>query len=244
MSGDEAAMEEGGAPSAGASSSSSEKGKKLKKVMSHTPMEILSGVVAAVTVGTSVSAMVLNPITPVFLAGALSSVIGSYAYYQQTKLTGTVALKETHEAVKRERDRLHAKNVRLNEMIGELSDSIENLEGVRQALDVITKTQGQSVAVFAEQVKENRDILGQMQKNLKASVLQNLLQVVFRSDQDGNNYIEGDEIDDLISRIQKISGADVKEDRFKDMIVSHGGAVSSVMDIIKILMANNVSGEG
>lgn len=206
-------------------------------------MEILSGALATVSIGTSVTAMVMVPQTIVFIAGALSSVVGPYAYYQQTKLTDIIALKETHEAVKREVDRLQAENVRLNETVGELSDTIDKLEDVEQALDVITQTQGQSVAAFAEQVKENRDILGQMQKNLRANVLQNLLQVVIRSDQDDNMQIEEDEIDDLISRIKKINGVEVREDRFKDAIMSSGGSLSSVMDIIKNLMADDTSGE-
>merc|ERR1719222_1236298 len=112
-------MEEGGLPAA-----SGKKSKKLKKVAGHTPMEILSGGIAVVAVGTSVAAMVVNPFTPVFVAGTLSSVIGPYAYWQQTKLTDIVALKETHAAVKREVDRLQAENARLNETVGELSDTI------------------------------------------------------------------------------------------------------------------------
>ena len=155
----------------GGASPSRKKGKRLKKIWSHTPLEILSGTVAAVAVGTSVTAMVLVGSPIVYIAGALSSVIGPYSYYQQTKLTDILALKETHEAVKREVDRLQSENMRLNETVGELSDTIDKLEDVEQALDVITQTQGQSVAAFAEQVKENREILGQMQKNLRANVL-------------------------------------------------------------------------
>ena len=217
--------------------------KKLKKIASHTPMEILSGAVAALSVTTSLIAIIINPVPQVVIAGTLSSVIGPYAYYQQTKLTDIIALKETHEAVKREVDRLQAENIRLNETVGELSDTIDRLEDVEQALDVITQTQGQSVAAFAEQVKENREILGQMQKNLRANVLQNLLQVVIRSDQDDNMQIEEDEIDDLISRIKKINGVEVREDRFKSAIMESGGSLSSVMDIIKNLMADNLSGD-
>jgi translation initiation factor 2B subunit (eIF-2B alpha/beta/delta family) len=127
--------------------------------------------------------------------------------------------------------------------VGELSDTIDRLEDVEQALDVITQTQGQSVAAFAEQVKENRNILGQMQKNLRANVLQNLLQVVIRSDQDDNMTIEEDEIDDLIQRIQKINGVEVREEKFKAAIMGSGGSLSSVMDIIKNLMADDVSDE-
>jgi len=234
---------EGGNASGTETNTSTTKSKKLKKVWKHTPMEILSGGVAAVAVGTSVTAMVLTQSSIVYVAGALSSVIGPYSYWQQTKLTDILALKETHEAVKREVNRLQSENMRLNETVGELSNTIDKLEDVEQALDVITQTQGQSVAAFAEQVKENRDILGQMQKNLRANVLQNLLQVVIRSDQDDNMTIEEDEIDDLINRIKKINGVEVREDRFKEAIRSSKGSLSAVMDIIKNLMAEDNSGE-
>ena len=98
----ENAIEEGGVPAT--SDNTKDQKKKLKKIWSHTPMEIVSGAFAGLSVGTSVTAMILAPSTPVFIAGALSSVIGPYAYYQQTKLTDILALKETHEAVKREVD--------------------------------------------------------------------------------------------------------------------------------------------
>jgi hypothetical protein len=240
---DEIAMEEGAMPSRSSNPSKSRKS-KMKMIKANTPMEIFAGCVAAVSIGTSVTAMVFNGGTAlVYVAGGLSSVIGPYAYYQQTKLTDIIALKETHEAVKREVDRLQAENVRLNETVGELSDTVDKLEDVEQALDVITQTQGQSVAAFAEQVKENRDILGQMQKNLRANVLQNLLQVVIRSDQDDSMQIEMDEVDDLIARIKKINGVEVSEERFKRAIRSSGGSLSSVMDIIKNLMAEDTSEE-
>lgn len=225
-------------------SNSQKSRKSMKMVKANTPMEIFAGCVAAVSIGTSVTAMIFNAGSAmVYVAGALSSVIGPYAYYQQTKLTDIIALKETHEAVKREVDRLQAENVRLNETVGELSDTIDKLEDVEQALDVITQTQGQSVAAFADQVKENRDILLAMQKNLRANVLQNLLQVVIRSDQDDSMQIEMDEVNDLIARIKKINGVEVSEERFKSAIRMSGGSLSSVMDIIKNLMAEEASEE-
>ena len=49
----------------------------------------------------------------VIAAGICGSVVAPYAYYQQTKLTDIIALKQTHEAVKREVDRLQSENVRL-----------------------------------------------------------------------------------------------------------------------------------
>jgi hypothetical protein len=84
----------------------------------------------------------------------------------------------------------------------------------------------------------------QMEKNLRANVLQNLLQVVIRSDEDDNMTIEEDEIDDLVERIQKINGVEVVYDRFKAAIMESGGSLSSVMDIIKNLMADDGGGDG
>ena len=174
------------------------------------------------------------------IAGILTSLVGAYSYYQQTKLTDIVSLKQTHEAVKREVDRLAGENVRLNETVGGLSNTMDKLEDVESALDVITQTQGQSVETFKEQVAENREILNQLQKQLRANVLQNLLQVVIRSDQDENMTIEEHEIDPLIDRITKINGVEVVKERFRDRIMSSGGSLSSV---INILRADDVSPE-
>jgi len=235
----EEGSEEGGAPS-----SSSRKESKLGKVMANTPMEIVSGILAFVSLGTSVTAIIMSGFgTIITISGILTSVVGAYSYYQQTKLTDIVSLKATHEAVKREVDRLAKENVRLNETVGGLSNTMDKLEDVEAALDVITQTQGQSVETFKEQVKENREILNQLQKQLRANVLQNLLQVVIRSDQDENMEIEEHEIGPLINRITKINGVEVMKERFRDRIMSTGGDLSSVMDIIKNLMADDVSGE-
>jgi len=213
----------------------------LKPVKGSTAMEKVSMGMAGLSVGTSVAAMAFNPLPVVIAAGVFSSAIGPYAYYQQTKLTDIAALKETHAAMQREVSRLSGENRRLHKTVGELSDTVDRLEDVEQALDVITQTQGQSVAAFADQVKANREILGDMQKNLRANVLQNLLQVVIRSDQDDNMQIEEEEIDDLINRIRKINGVEVREDRFRHAITQSGGSLQAVMDIIKNLLADNVS---
>ena len=235
-------MEEGGGPANAAAPKSSRK--RLGMVKANTPMEIFSGFIAVISIGTSVLAMVLNPATKiVYVAGLMSSIIGPYAYHQQTKLTDILALKETHEAVKKEVDRLGSENARLAETVGDLSNTVDKLEDVQQALDVITQTQGQSVATFADQVKENREILKQMKKNLRANVLQNLLQVVIRSDQDDSMQIHPDEVGILIARIKAINGVEVNEEKFKSMVKLSGGSLSSVMDIIKNLMTEDAPTE-
>lgn len=219
----------------------SEDGKPLRPVAGHTPMEIFAGAIAGASVASAAAAMVVAPYNVVFAAGGLSCAIGPYAYWQQRRLTDVVALQETHKFLAYEVERLGKETNRLHDTVEELSETVDRLEDVEQALDVITQTQGQSIEAFEAQVKDNRDILNKMQSNLKANVLQNLLQVVIRSDKDEDLTIEDDEIGDLIDRIKGINGVQVNESRFREAILSSGGSLKAVMDIIRNLMDDSVS---
>lgn len=241
------AIEEG---QGGGAASRNPKGKKmkLKKIAHHTPMELFHSALAILSVGTSVTGIILTisdsatrGIT--IFAGALTAVIGPYAYYQQTKLTDINAVKATYEAVKREVGRLSAENRRLRDAMGDLKHTIDDLEDMETALDVITGTQGHSVEAYAEHVEEIAEILVQMQKNLKAYVLQNLLQVVIHHDRDHDMLIEESDIGDLIRRIRKINGVEVVEKEFRELVMKSGGSLAAIMDIIKDSMAEGEEGD-
>jgi len=231
------------APASGSKSKKtiSADGQPLRPIAGNTPMELVAGAIAGASVASAAAAMVLQPYNIVFAAGGLSCAIGPYAYWQQRRLTDVAALQETHKALGEQVDRLGKENTRLHETVVDLSETVDRLEDCEQALDVITQTQGQSIEAFEEQVADNREILNKMQSNLKANVLQNLLQVVIRSDEDENMTIEEHEIGDLINRIEGINGVEVNEPKFRDAITSSGGSLQCVMDIIRNLMDDNSS---
>ena len=169
------------------------------------------------------------------------SFIGPYAFFQQRRLTDVIALQETHNALSAEIDRLASENDRLHNAVADLSKTVDRLEDCEQALDTITSMQGQSIKALEEQVQDNREILSQMESNLKANVLQNLLQLVIRSDKDGDSMIDEREIESLIKRIEKTQGVLVRKDRFIHVIQEGGGSLQCIMDIIKNLMNDRLS---
>ena len=65
----------------------------LKPVAETTMKERIAGGVAFCAVGTSLAAIIVEQSVVVIVAGLLSSVMGPYAYYQQTKLTDIATLK-------------------------------------------------------------------------------------------------------------------------------------------------------
>lgn len=207
--------------------------KKLSAIAEKTVMEKFTALVACISVGSSIAAMIVAGGSIVLTAGIFSILVGPYAYWQQTRLTDVKAMKETHRALELEVMTLHNENVRLSENVSNLAGTVDRLSDVENALEVISKAQVESVDSFKTQVQENMDILASMEKNLKGSVLQNLLSVVIGSDTDGNYVLEGDEVNNLVRRLSSINGVTVNEEKLRNYIVSNDGSVDLIIDVMK-----------
>jgi Asp-tRNA(Asn)/Glu-tRNA(Gln) amidotransferase C subunit len=164
-----------------------EVGKGFRKPVPETTfVERVAGGVAALAIVTVLIAMIGEQSIIVILGCILSAIVAPYAYYQQTLLTDIRTLKETKRAFQSEVNRLEDSNKRLAGDIEYMTESVNRLEEIDTALQVITNSQGQSVETFRKQVEESKTILKQItQSNHKATVLQNLLTVIFRSDGSG-----------------------------------------------------------
>lgn len=213
----------------------------LKPIAETTVVERIMMIIAGAAVATSLAAIVVEQSAIVILAGLLSCAMGPYAYYQQTQLTDIRTLQETQAAVQEEVNRLQASNVRLSKSISELSSTVDRLEEVENALDVLSNQQGQSVAAFAEQVEKNKRLLQDMKGNVKNTVVQNLLSVVFASDADKDQIVDEEEVELLIGRLQKIGGIEVHDDRFRKAFA--GGTFASLMNVVSNLMKDDIPPE-
>ncbi|KAL7578067.1 hypothetical protein ACA910_015002 [Epithemia clementina (nom. ined.)] len=213
----------------------------LKPVPETTPLERLAAVFALCAVLMALVAMIVEGSVVVIVAGILSAIIGPFTYYQQTQLTDIRTLQETEQKMKIEVDRLTAENKRLAHNIDELSESVQGLRDMSDALDIITEQQGQSVQAFAGQVVEQRNLLDSMQSNLSAKIIDNLLSLAFGADQNDDKIIDPNEANALIRHIQNMSGVTVKEEKFRHAIA--GQSADKVIDIIDNLLKENLPEE-
>eukprot|EP00568_Trieres_chinensis_P002721 CAMPEP_0183307088 /NCGR_PEP_ID=MMETSP0160_2-20130417/16120_1 /TAXON_ID=2839 ORGANISM="Odontella Sinensis, Strain Grunow 1884" /NCGR_SAMPLE_ID=MMETSP0160_2 /ASSEMBLY_ACC=CAM_ASM_000250 /LENGTH=250 /DNA_ID=CAMNT_0025470601 /DNA_START=93 /DNA_END=845 /DNA_ORIENTATION=+ len=213
---------------------------RLKPIAETTPLEAAAGVSAAAAVGTSIAAMVLTlGASTVILAGVISSFVGAYVYYQQTQLTDINALKETTEAMKQEMETLKENNVRLKASVERLGNSVSGLEDAEQALDVLTSIQGQTVETFLQQLEESRQILKKVKMSNRNDVVQNIIEVMMRCDTDGDNTIDEDEVDLLLTKLKNINGVGIHEGKFRSVVKGSGGNVQALIDIIKDALAED-----
>lgn len=210
----------------------------LKPVQETTPRERVAGIVALIAVITSLVAMVIEGGAIVVIAGILSIILGPYAYFQQTRLTDIAMLKETAAVVQVEVDKLKAENGRLTKNIDELGNTIDDLKDVEAALDVISNTQGQSVTVLEQQVQENKDILNKMKKSTKGRVIQNLISIIYRGDENLDDVISDAEATNVINNLKKIAGLTVHEERLRGAVT--GKSVEAVIEVVKNLLRDDV----
>lgn len=214
----------------------------LKPVPETTIVERIFIGIALVTVTTSLAAMIVTLGNIVIvIAGVFSIILSPYAYYQQTQLTDIRTLKETTEVVEREVNRLKSENDRLGTNIDTLGTTIDELKDVESALQVLSGQQGQSIDAFEKQVEENRKLLQNMQKSTKGRVIQNLIDIIYRGDQDMNNVIGPEETDSVIAGLKRLGDVVVKEDKLRAAI--QGKSVEAVIDVTQNLMDDNIPQE-
>jgi hypothetical protein len=213
----------------------------LKPVTETTPVERMTGGIAAITAILALSAMVVESQTVVIVAGILSIIIGPYAYYQQTKLTDIRTLKATTAAVEEEVNRLKDENVKLSKTVDDLGVTIDELQDVGEALEVIQNTEDQSVSAFEKQVEENLEILAKMKQSTQGRVIQNLISIIYRGDSNQDNVICEAEAEKVILGVKDIPGVTVHEDRLRACIV--GKSIESIVDVVQNLLNENVPAE-
>lgn len=213
----------------------------LKPVAETTPKERVFAVIAGVTVVFAIAAMAVEGGAVVIVGGILSIVMGPLAYYQQTRLTDIATLKETTAAVQVEVDRLTAENVRLKTSVDELGATVADLQDVEQALDIISKTAGQSVDALEQQVKENQEILSHMKKSTRGRVIQNLISVIYRGDQNFDNVISEEEATKVVEGLSDVSGLQFREDKLRAAIT--GQSIEAIVGVLQNLLSKETSEE-
>lgn len=143
--------------------------------------------------------------------------------------------------MKDEVNQLHGENDRLKHNVTELEGTVASLKDVEDALDLLTRTQDQNVQKLKDQVAESYKILQSMEKNLRTSVLQNLMTVIIRCDTDGDFTIDIDEIDNLLLKLKQINGLHINEQKFRDIVAEAGGKVDAIMLMIKDVLERDES---
>ena len=206
----------------------------LKPIPETTPRERLAAGLGMVAIILALVAMITQGGILVILAGLTTFIMGPYAYWQQAQLTDIATLKETTAKVEQEVNRFKTEVGRLEKNNEELGTAIDGLQDVEEALAVITAVEGESIVEFETQVQQAREILEQRKKNSKGSLINMMLDTIYRGDENVDNIISEDEVSKVAEGFKMLGGYKVHEDRLHNLIA--GKSIDHVMDLIQNLL--------
>ena len=150
------------------------------------------------------------------------------------------ALREVHNKLRLEVNKLQEENDVLNSQVTELQTQADKVDHIEQNLSYIVKDQGTSVAAFVDLVKQNGILQDEIEKKLMTEIMQNLLTTVIRSDLDRNFEISEDELNFLMVRLQGLPSVEtIDEAAFRQMIADNGSGIHAIVKVCQ-----NLSGQG
>jgi hypothetical protein len=120
-------------------------------------------------------------------------------------------------------------NTRLVMENHKLAQCAKRLKEVEHDLRQLAQWEGKNVQTLMEQVEEYRRIQQNVAISLKAKVIQNLMEVVIRSDDDDDFIIDKNEVDGLLTRLKHMDGVDFSEANFHKAISKAGYNVEEVL---------------
>lgn len=189
------------------------------------------------------AAMAIERSVVVYVAGVIGILVVPVTAVSQLKLQDTDGLRRIQNKLRKEVNRLMAENNKLHDNVDELETQVGGLKKIEGELQDIATTQGTNVEQLVSLVKENQILLDAMNRNLKATTVETLLQIVLRSDRDESFHISGDEVDILMLRMQNVEGVEIDEHRLRKKIEKSGGDLSCVIQMIKDMVNKDLPEE-
>lgn len=216
-------------------------GEKTDDGVTKVGMTLVDGVALA-AVGTSIATLALTVGTVVSMASYMTIGFGPYAAIQKRKLKRLGGFRGQHNDLREKVNVLHAENDRLGENVERLEKNVSKIEEVEKDLAKLADTS--NVDRLVKLVKEQGEVTRQMKENLKARVVHDTLDVVIRSDRNRDFMIGPREMQELMLRLNHVSGVDFKEDKFRALLGKKKKySLSNIMELLRNLLDDDVPEE-
>jgi len=227
------------------SSSGSDKVEFEKK----SPMEKLksAAVFAGLGLGlvASAGAMVIAPAVPIFVMGGLALANIPYAAFKERSIGKIPTLRSMNLKLKESANSLEEEVDTLSGEIDALVPNANRAAAVEEELRDIADQQQFNADRLLELVKENGAILRKMRENVRQRILQDIINIVVKSDRDNNQTIDEKEAKALALSIRlQLQEYNVYFDGNKFLkAIGKDPTVPSVIRMIQQLLLRSRNGE-
>lgn len=168
----------------------------------------------------------------VYIASILGILFTIRAVLNERILSTIESMRELTFKLKEQADDLGEQNKTLTNSVDKTEQEIAKLNKNETELNDICKQQGTNISDMVSITKENSKILESMERILEMRAVQDLTRIILVSDTDGNDTIEGHELEILTLRLSAVEAIELNEEIFKKRVQYHGGDLGAVFLII------------
>lgn len=201
--------------------------------------EIAISGLAAITVGVSIAAMVISYNPFVTIACVFGLLVPPFTALQERKMTDIKAMQENNETMERELVNLKHENNRLTGENKKLETSVDNLQDLTAVFGEIRVMKDASLDVLEKNLKESQKTLAKMEENKLAIVLDNIISIVSAADEDQNYILSDNELDVVITNIEKINKVQIDSVKVKKLVKDSGNSFDAVINLVKNVLDND-----
>jgi hypothetical protein len=218
------------------------KGARSDKGVTRTPALIVD-LVAVAGVVLAVFSIVTSDLILADIAGGLLVIFCPYMAYQKRALSKLSTFREALNDLRGGINDFMNQNNILSRNVTRLSNSVDELEQVESELGKLANTD--NVDRLVEVVRETKANNAEMKKITQASVVQQLITTVIRTDRDLDLKIGPIELKRLMARLDATAGFEFHGDRFVALLgdTNQPVDISKIMKVIRNLKDDSLSDE-
>ena len=102
---------------------------------------------------------------------------------------------------------------------------VYSLKVMEKTLSTVQNMQGDCLKQLEEQLEMQRKIAAMTHDTVENQIISNLFEIALNCDIDGDMKLSQEEVDKLIHKIETINGVDIKEEKIRNLITTHGSDI-------------------
>lgn len=168
-----------------------------------------------------------------YIAGGIGAFVALVVGLRQFKLSKMDTLRDVHNKLRDEVNRMTEENNILSSNVTELSGEVDRVEVIEGELQEIARVGQTNVDNLVKLVAENAETMRQQIKCVKAAVAEQILTSILRTDKDGDLQITDREVDILVMRLKHQEGVEIEENALRRELQKVSGSIGSLMEFFR-----------
>lgn len=191
----------------------------------------------------SIGAIATSDLILADITGALLALFCPYVVYQKRRLLKLDTFRGALNEMRMSVNEFMRQNNALTHKVNELSQNVSELETVEKDLGKLANTD--NIDRLTEVVLETKRINAEMKKIMEASIIQQMITTVIRTDRDLDLQIGPVELKRLMIRLEQKPGYDFNQEKFLSLLgdTSKPVPIEKIMDVIRNIKDPNLKRE-